>query len=182
MIAVEILRNEHAVILGALDLLERHARDVQSGGALNDEFARWMLQFINEFAEAAHHAKEEGVLFGLLERLAPERMSAAVRRMREEHDAARRQLHAMEFALADGDAAFAASARLFADRLRRHLLLEGETLFAAAEELMKPADDAAALEAFGNVVHAGDGVRVRQRHLAAIERWRNVFGDCRNCP
>lgn len=183
MIAVEILRNEHGVILEALDLLEQHSRRIVGGAVINREFAQWMLQFMREFAEDTHHAKEEGVLFGVLERLAAERMVTATARMRADHDASRRLTRELEQQLTANDAgSFAATALRMVDGLRRHLLKESDLLFPLADEVMSPDDDAASLEAYGNVVHRREGVLVRQRHLAAIERWRQALGACDACP
>lgn len=179
MTAIAILRNEHAVILEALDLLEHHARQVQAGAALDPGFARWVVQFLREFADDSHHAKEEGVLFGLLEMRGLSRSTGALAGMLADHESTRRQAGCLERALTAADpAAFATAGRSLADQFRRHVLRENDWLFGAAESLLTPADDAAALEAFGQVVHRRDGVLVRQRHLAAIERWRQAFGTC----
>ena len=178
MTAVAILRNEHTIILEALDLLERQARAVRSGAAIDVEFARWIVEFLREFADDTHHAKEEGVLFGLLRARGLEGAEKAIAGMLAEHDTTRSQAKLIRRAAAAGDATTFADAGLaLAGDFRRHVLRENETLFARAEALLTPADDAEALAAFGRVVHERDGVLVRQRHLAAIERWRIAFGD-----
>lgn len=176
MTAIDILRNEHAVILEALDLLEHHLRAVGAGAGLDREFARWILQFIAEFADDSHHAKEEGVLFGLLERRGLSRAGGPLAAMLADHERCRAQCAGMRQALERGDdAAFAATGAGLAADLRRHVTRENEQLFDRAEALLTPEEDAAALQAFGRVVREREGVLVRQRHLAAIERWRRAF-------
>jgi len=177
MTAIEILRNEHAVILQALDLLEHHARAVADGAAPDPEFGRWIGEFLREFADDTHNAKEEGVLFDLLERRGMPGDFGALAGMRADHASSRRQAEDMAGALAAGNApAFAARALTLAGLLRRHVLRENDDLFVKAEALLTAADDAEALEAYGRVVHDRAGVLTRQRHLAAIERWRRAFG------
>jgi hemerythrin-like domain-containing protein len=177
MTAIDILRNEHALILEAMELLERHARRVAAGAALDAGFARWVLEFLREFADDTHHAKEEGVLFGLLERRGLLPGPGALAGMLAEHEASRAQADRLERDLAAGDAAaFAGTALALAAQLRRHVLREDEDLFRRIAPQLGAADDVAALEAFGRVVHERAGVLTRQRHLAAIERWRAVIG------
>jgi hemerythrin-like domain-containing protein len=177
MTAIEILRNEHAVIIEALDLLEHHVGEVGKGSPLDAEFGRWVVQFIREFADDTHHAKEEGVLFDLLARRGLSRDTGPLALMLADHRASRDLTAGMERALADGNAAaFAAAGQRLAELLRRHVLRENEILFSTAERMLTAEDDASALQAFGRVVQDREGVLVRQRHLAAIERWRSAFG------
>ena len=176
MTAIEILRNEHTVILQTLDLLERHASTVKAGGPLNAEFAGWILQFLREFADDAHHAKEEGVLFRMLEARGLPRGSGMLAVMLAEHESSRAMARDMLQALGRKNApAFAAAGLRLADLLRRHMLGENETLFRIVETMLTPVEDSAVLEAFGRVVHERDGVLIRQRHLAAMKRWRISF-------
>lgn len=176
MTAVEILRNEHAIILEALGLLEDHACRLLTGAAPDPAFARWIVEFLREFADDTHHAKEEGVFFGLLERRGFLPDGGALAGARADHAASRVQVDALERAAAAGDPrAFAATALALARALRRHVQREDEELFAKAERLLTPEDDDAALEAFGRVVHERAGVVTRERHLAAIAVWRDAW-------
>ena len=176
MTAIEILRNEHAVILQMLDLLERHLAQVRAGGALDREFARWVVDFTREFADDTHHAKEEGVLFGLLEAGGWPRGHGELAAMLEDHQRCRAQSQDLHAALARGDvAAFVVTASALAEDQRRHIARESESLFSSAERLMTPEQDRAAVQAFGRVVRERAGVLVRQRHLDALERWRRAI-------
>lgn len=177
MTAIEILRNEHTVILEALELLERHASAVKAGGPLNAEFAGWILQFVREFADGTHHAKEEGVLFKLIAKHAMPSGLSTLAAMLAEHESGRATVRDIALALGRKDAAgFAAAGLRLVDLRRRHALRENETLFSDCEATLTSAEDSAALEAFGRIVHERDGVLMRQRHLAAMKRWRISFG------
>ncbi|MCC7258275.1 MAG: hemerythrin domain-containing protein [Gammaproteobacteria bacterium] len=176
MHALEILRNEHAILLEGLDLLDHHLAAVAGGQGLDRAFARWMLEFLREFGDDTHHAKEEGVLFVMLADRGLPGGARALAAAEAEHGFLRDRGHDMEQALAAGEVErFATAGRLLSERMRRHVDLENETLFAQAQRLLTPADDAAAVQAFGRVVRERAGVRVREHHLAAIERWRRVF-------
>ncbi|CAG0946282.1 hypothetical protein GPROT2_03662 [Gammaproteobacteria bacterium] len=176
MTAIEILRNEHHVILEAMDLLEHQVHDIRRGDPFDAGFARWAVEFVSEFIDDAHHAKEEGVLFGLLagHGLAQDRPPLAD--MLADHRRHRELAADMERSSARGDGlAFAAATLSLVELLRRHVLTENELVFNVAERLLTPADDAEAVRAFGRVVQERDGALVRQRHLAAIECWRRAL-------
>ena len=176
MTAIEILCNEHQLIVEALNLLERHLRELDAGRPFNPEFARWMIEFLREFADDTHHAKEEGVLFGLLEQRGLTPSTGPLAAMLADHARCRTLAEDMDRALLRGDAVeFAARGRQLAELLRRHVARENETLFGMAAGLLTPDEDAKAVQAFGRVVREREGVLVRQRHLAAMERWRKVL-------
>lgn len=176
MTAIEILRNEHHVILEAMDLLEHQLHDIRRGDPFDTGFARWAVEFVQEFIDDAHHAKEEGVLFRLLASrgLAPD--SAPLADMLADHRSHRELAAEMARALARGDArSFANCTLQLVELLRRHIRIENELVFNVAERLLTAADDVDAVQAFGRVVLERDGAMVRQRHLAAIECWRRAL-------
>ncbi len=178
MTAIEILRNEHAVVLEAVELLEQHTQEIQAGRPVGAEFARWMVAFIREFVDDTHHAKEEGVLFRMLLSHGLAADAAPLAGTWADHRANRELATAMERALDRGDsAAFVAAALALGRLLRRHFAVEDASVFTLAEDLLSQEEDAQAVQAFGRVVQERGGVLVRQRHLAAIERWRGDFAS-----
>ncbi|MDD1641556.1 MAG: hypothetical protein LUQ68_08775 [Methylococcaceae bacterium] len=69
MLATEDLMKEHQLILKYIDLMERYAEfDLKDLIApILFENANCFIQFIHEFADHFHHAKEEDILFRYLE-------------------------------------------------------------------------------------------------------------------
>lgn len=61
--AIQILMNEHRVIEGVLEALERHATLVRGGLAVERPTVARFATFFRDFADAAHHGKEEDLLF-----------------------------------------------------------------------------------------------------------------------
>jgi hemerythrin-like domain-containing protein len=177
MKSTAILRDEHEVILSALDVLARHVEELRGGAPFNPEFAAWIIAFIRQFADDQHHGKEEGVFFPLLERRGLPRQAGPIAVMLAEHEQGRSLLNRMDESGSRREpAAFAEAAAGYTSLLRQHIAKENQVLFAMAEELLTPEDDAGALEEFGRVVHEGGGVLIRQRYLPAIDRWRQAFG------
>ena len=62
MDAIELLMQEHQLILRAIDALDGFAGKVQGGLEDRQELAAF-VRFIREFADARHHGKEEDILF-----------------------------------------------------------------------------------------------------------------------
>jgi hemerythrin-like domain-containing protein len=60
---IEILMEEHRVIEGVLGALGSHARLVRGGLAVERPVAARFTTFFRDFADAAHHGKEEDILF-----------------------------------------------------------------------------------------------------------------------
>jgi hemerythrin-like domain-containing protein len=61
--AIRILMNEHRVIEGVLGALESHATLVRGGLAVERPVVARFASFFRDFADAAHHGKEEDLLF-----------------------------------------------------------------------------------------------------------------------
>lgn len=66
MDAIERLMNEHRTIEQVLDALVAFAGDVRRREATEREELGRFVAFLREFADAAHHAKEEQVLFRVM--------------------------------------------------------------------------------------------------------------------
>ena len=60
---IEKLMTEHQNILRGLDLLERAAAQLERGDQVSPAFFNGMVDFIREYADKYHHAKEESILF-----------------------------------------------------------------------------------------------------------------------
>ncbi len=61
--AIQILMSEHRVIEGVLGALERYATLVRSGLAVERPTVARFASFFRDFADTAHHGKEEDILF-----------------------------------------------------------------------------------------------------------------------
>ena len=59
MLPTEILKHEHQLILMVLDAAEREARAMAGGAAVNADRLNAFVDFIRNFADHCHHAKEE---------------------------------------------------------------------------------------------------------------------------
>jgi hemerythrin-like domain-containing protein len=137
------LVSEHRLILRMVALLEHNALHTAE-----ETYDRWRfyldgVDFIRNYADRFHHAKEENVLFAaLLENGMPREHSPVVA-MLMEHDQGRRYAGAMESAAKEAVAGnegcavvVKENALAYAQLLRAHIAKEDEILYPLAERLI----------------------------------------------
>jgi hemerythrin-like domain-containing protein len=136
MLATENLMKEHQLILKYVDLMERYAAFSlkHPNTPVLLEKAACFIDFIHEFADHFHHAKEEDILFrylgvpGVLTHCNP------VPQMLMEHEKARGYVRNMEQAVQEKDlAALADNAAQYARLLTEHIYKEDNILYPMGE-------------------------------------------------
>jgi hemerythrin-like domain-containing protein len=140
---IEKLKDEHKIILRGIELLERGATHLEQGENLSADFFRKLIDFIQNYADKYHHAKEEDILFVRLGEIkfSPEMGPVAV--MLNEHKQGRNYIANLEQAnerYAAGDASsikeIIKNARGYAGLLRQHILKEDLVLYPMAQNAL----------------------------------------------
>ncbi len=179
MQAIDILLDEHVVILTHLDTLSRAATKIVRDEGPPKEFFRDALDVSREFADRFHHYKEEHVMFGLLAQKHEGQLDGEVDRHRDQHEACRNLTQQIAEALEGYSQSLDSSARTvhrniseYVRILRSHIRSENEILFPMAVEALTEADGVALLEEFRRYeAKAGDAdldhYRQRVEALAA---------------
>ncbi|MFH1028649.1 MAG: hemerythrin domain-containing protein, partial [Pseudomonadota bacterium] len=137
------LVNEHKLILRMIALLERNAARTATGGYSNWRFYLDGVDFIRNYADRFHHAKEEDVLFEALIKNGMPRENSPIAAMLMEHDQGRAYVRAMESAALDALAgkevdldALSGNARAYVELLREHIGKEDGILYPLAERVI----------------------------------------------
>jgi hemerythrin-like domain-containing protein len=156
---MDTLREEHVIILRALDALESAARRLGAGDTLPDGWWRDMIEWLRAFADLSHHAKEERGLFPAMERAGLPSKGGPVGVMLEEHTEGRDLIQAME----SGDPAWRSMQALrYVRLLRDHIDKENGVLFLIADSVL----DDTALRAVGREFEA---IRMERGERASID-------------
>jgi hemerythrin-like domain-containing protein len=137
------LVDEHRLILRMISLLERNAPRTADGSYSNWKFYLDGVDFIRNFADRFHHAKEEDVLFESLVKNGMPRENSPIAAMLMEHDQGRAFVKTMEAAalnVLDGqedmERIIADNALAYAALLREHIAKEDDILYPLAERVI----------------------------------------------
>ena len=140
------LVREHRLILRMLAVLERNALATSAGTFSDYRFYLDGVDFIRNYADRFHHAKEEDVLFEALVKNGMPRENSPVAAMLMEHEQGRAYVKAMELAalLAQSgepgqDGTIAANALAYVELLKEHIAKEDDILYPLAERLIPDA-------------------------------------------
>ncbi len=146
----EELTNDHRVIQRVLNVLEILVTRARSGGGFEADAFGSAVEFFRLFADACHHAKEEDLLFPVLEKRGVPREGGPIGVMLDEHRMAREHTARMHHALVDratgGDQAATAEERLlsaaedYLQLLRAHIFKEDNVLFRMGDQVLTESD------------------------------------------
>jgi len=147
------LKDEHQLILRMLALLEQAANRTEAGSFRDYRFYLDGVDFIRNFADRFHHAKEEDILFEALVENGMPRANSPVAAMLMEHDQGRAFVRGMEGAATRAlagepgqDEEIVGNARGYLELLREHISKEDEILYPLAERVL-PAERRGAIVA-----------------------------------
>lgn len=134
---------EHRLILRMIALLEKNAPRTAEGNYRNWQFYLDGIDFIRQYADSFHHAKEEDILFKALIDNGMPKEHSPVAAMLMEHDQGRSFVRAMESAVhaaqegrMDACRAIADNALGYAALLRDHISKEDDILYPLAERVI----------------------------------------------
>lgn len=183
MEAARILEEEHQVILGMLDVLERVIARIDDGRPFPTADATELLEFFVEFADKCHHAKEEDTLFPAMEANGFPRDQGPTAVMRYEHRVGRElvgDLRARLVAASAGDAeavaAWTRTGREFIDLLRQHIRKEDHCLFPMACNAIRDPEHQCDLAARFRAIEADAGGNRHRVFLATAATLAARYG------
>jgi hemerythrin-like domain-containing protein len=124
----DVLRDEHRVILRALDLLERAA-----AASVPDGWWTTAVAWLRTFADRNHHAKEEAALFPAMIKAGVPSDGGPISVMLEEHAQGRTLVAAIA---AGSGVARPSACRTYVALLRAHIDKENEIVFPLADAVL----------------------------------------------
>lgn len=143
----QVLRAEHQIILRVINVLKRLVDRSKAGGAFEAAAFGRCVEFFRLFADACHHAKEEDMLFPMLESRGIPREGGPIGVMLYEHQLARgftrdmaEALAAIERGEADGRQRFHTAAGQYIDLLTNHIFKEDNVLFRMGDHVLTDED------------------------------------------
>jgi hemerythrin-like domain-containing protein len=175
MTPTEELKSEHRIILKVLDAAKREVDAIARTGTVREDVVLKVLDFVRNFADACHHAKEEKRLFAKMSEHGMPLNAGPLAIMLHEHVEGRRLVKAAADALAPAVQGDKRALRVlkdglagYVDLLRAHIGKEDNILYPMADKMLTAEDQKALAEAFERIeaVETGAGVHEKYHKLA----------------
>ncbi len=132
-----MLIDEHKNILKVIKSLLEQCSKNEKGGEMNADFYRSAVDFIRNYADKFHHAKEEDILFAELNKDSANLHCNPTQQMLYEHDLGRQFVKELQTGLDQDDPAKAlAGAKGYANLLKDHIFKEDNILYPMADEAL----------------------------------------------
>jgi hemerythrin-like domain-containing protein len=168
------LAAEHEYVMLVVGAMDDEVAYIERTGNVHKVRVAQMIDFTRNFTDGDHHAKEEDLLFPLLE----ERSAAAggtISVLLSEHEAARDCIRAVAEALPDAAgpdrersaqaaAVIAENLKLYAFLLPLHIGKEDSVLFPLTEELLSVQEQEMLAEEFGRLADAEGAAEAAARY------------------
>ncbi|MCA9250810.1 MAG: hemerythrin domain-containing protein [Phycisphaerales bacterium] len=172
-----VLREEHQIILRVLHVLAKLVERSESGQGFEFEALNKCVEFFRLFADACHHAKEEDLLFPVLEARGIPKDNGPIGVMLYEHNIAReltRQMGGALESMKPGDDTmppeFREAAHQYINLLSAHIHKEDNVLFMMGDRVMKSEDQESLCAQFCEVgCRQFEGKKVEQLEAIATD-------------
>lgn len=172
-----VMVDEHQLILRMLALVEANTRLLEQGRLEDLRFYLNAVEFIRNYADRFHHAKEEATLFRALVANGMPEKSSPIEAMLIEHDQGRTFVLAMQAAVektlagaTDQLAVIVANAYGYVELLRAHIQKEDEILYPLAERVLPEAVRPAMLTAYRHATESAEA-SLADRYRRMVESY-----------
>jgi len=180
----QVMVDEHKLILRMIALVEQNTALLEEGKFRNWQFYLDAVDFIRNYADRFHHAKEEDVLFvALIKNGMPEKQSP-IEAMHMEHDQGRAHVRAMEEAAQkalDGETGqatiIAEHAKSYATLLRGHIEKEDDILYPLAERVLPEEVRSAMLTAYQTA--EAQTPELGEKYQRMVEKYEQQYTRCK---
>ena len=162
----QILSEEHQNILKVIGALEKECNAIEKGKSIDKAFFNTAIDFIRNYADKFHHAKEEDILFKELCRDTVQMHCNPTQQMLHEHDLGRGFVKELEGAVKKGDKTkVMENARGYAGLLREHIDKEDNILYPMADQALNEETQKAMLKKFGSAEAKKFSKGTKERYL-----------------
>ena len=168
----KVLSEEHKHILCVVDALARECNALGSGKELDRTFFEKAIDFIRNYADRFHHAKEEKILFAELCRPNARMHCNPVQQMLYEHDLRRNFVRELEEGVRKGDRDKIVESGLgYAALLREHIFKEDNILYPMADDALDPGIQRSMMERFEQAECERFSVGAKKKYLSIAEEF-----------
>ncbi|MDO8516538.1 MAG: hemerythrin domain-containing protein [Nanoarchaeota archaeon] len=150
----KILVDEHKNILKLVGVLERECNAIETGKEIDQTFFINAIDFIKNYADKFHHAKEEDILFYEFNKSAEEGCTHCnpIQQMLVEHDEGRASVKLMTEGLESNDKKkLVYGARGYSQLIHEHIFKEDNILYPMSEDALSKKTKSEMLEKYEKI-------------------------------
>ena len=137
METTKILNKEHENILKVIASIERECEQLNNGKEIDEKYFEKAIDFIINYADKFHHAKEEDILFEEFNKVSEQAHCNPVDQMLHEHNIGRNFVKGMKQAIKIKDKEeLIKNAQGYAELLKEHIYKEDHILYPMTEEVI----------------------------------------------
>ncbi len=171
----QILIEEHKSIIKVVKALEREGKKVQKGGKIDKEFFSKAIDFVRNYADGFHHAKEEDILFEEFCKNESKAHCNPTTQMLYEHDEGRHFIKGLEAAVKEGDKQKTAENALgYAALLTEHIFKEDNIMFPMADNIINKKTNEKMLGEFKKAENKKFAKGTKEKYIALakeLDKW-----------
>lgn len=145
----QILKEEHAHILKVIEALKRECHEIQEKKRLDRNFFQQAVDFVKNYADSFHHAKEEDILFVQMREHLDELHCNPVEQMLLEHKLGREYIKKLVEGIKEEEKEKVARSCLgYCELLCDHIFKEDNILYPMADDVFTEKERAYMLDKF----------------------------------
>ena len=170
-----ILSEEHKNILKVIHSLNKKCQDLENNKDLDKDFFNQAVDFIQNYADKFHHAKEEDILFKTINENEECMHCNPVEQMLHEHDLGRDFVKGAKQGLEENDIKkILENFTGYASLLKDHIFKEDNILYPMADQAISQKDQELMLEKFEQVEKEKFNSDIKQKYLSFVKKADSV--------
>ena len=168
----KVLSDEHQNILKVISAIKKECQAIETGRAIDKDFFETAIDFIRNYADKFHHAKEEDILFKAMCQDSVALSCNPIDQMLHEHDLGRDFVKDLEAGLTENNKdQVLASARGYAFLLEDHIFKEDNILYPMAGDVLPMAIQNRLAEEFLTAEKEKFQPGVREKYLTVVKEF-----------
>ena len=168
----KVLSDEHQNILKVISAIKKECQAIESGRAIDQDFFVTAIDFIRNYADKFHHAKEEDILFKAMCQDNVTLHCNPIDQMLHEHDLGRNFVKDLAAGLAENNKdQVLASARGYAFLLEDHIFKEDNILYPMAGDVLPEDLQVKLAQDFLKAEQEKFQPGVKEKYLAVVEKF-----------
>ncbi len=169
-ILTKILSEEHQNILKVINALLKECDVLESGEEIDRNFFEKAIDFIRNYADEFHHAKEEDILFVELNKNEEQMPCNPVEQMLYEHDLGRNFVKGLKEGVEEDDKVkVIENASGYAYLLQDHINKEDNILYPMADEALNQQAQKSILEKFKQAERKKFSKGTKEKYLSIVK-------------